>query len=85
MNYEKMKLPLNQTFKGDCVEDLNSLPEKSIDLIFAEPPCNLQLQNELHRPNMTKVDAVDGHWDEFESFVPFVSFVVKISYTPARL
>ncbi|MFH1906951.1 MAG: site-specific DNA-methyltransferase, partial [Chloroflexota bacterium] len=50
-----MELPLNQILKGDCVETLNSLPEKSIDLIFADPPYNLQLQNELHRPNMTKV------------------------------
>ena len=63
-----MSLPLNRILKGDCVETLNSLPEKSIDLIFADPPYNLQLQNELHRPNMTKVDAVDDHWDQFDSF-----------------
>src|SRR3970040_467167 len=69
-----MKLPLNQILKGDCVENLNSLPERSIDLIFADPPYNLQLQNELHRPNMTKVDAVDDHWDQFDSFEAYDEF-----------
>jgi len=68
------KLPLDQIVQGDCVEVLNSLPEKSIDLIFADPPYNLQLQNELHRPNMTKVDAVDDHWDQFESFASYDEF-----------
>ena len=69
-----MKLPLNQILKGDCVENLNSLPEKSIDLIFADPPYNLQLQNELHRPNMSKVDAVDDNWDKFDSFQAYDEF-----------
>ncbi len=69
-----MKLPLNQILKGDCVESLNSLPEKSIDLIFADPPYNLQLKNELHRPNMSKVDAVNDHWDQFVSFETYDEF-----------
>jgi modification methylase len=69
-----MKLPLNQILKGNCIESLNSLPEKSIDLIFADPPYNLQLQNELHRPNMTKVDAVNDHWDQFTSFEAYDEF-----------
>ena len=69
-----MKLPLNQILKGDCVEILNSLPEKSIDLIFADPPYNLQLQNELHRPNMTKVAAVNDPWDQFSSFESYDKF-----------
>jgi DNA modification methylase len=69
-----MQLPLNQIIKGDCVEVLKSLPEGSIDLIFADPPYNLQLQNELHRPNMTKVDAVTDHWDQFESFESYDEF-----------
>ena len=54
-----MKLPLNQILQGDCVEVLNSLPEKSVDLIFADPPYNLQLSQELYRPNMIRVDGVD--------------------------
>jgi modification methylase len=69
-----MTLPLNQILKGDCVENLNSLPEKSVDLIFADPPYNLQLRHELHRPNMTKVDAVNDHWDQFDSFEAYDAF-----------
>jgi modification methylase len=69
-----MALPLNQILKGDCIEVLDSLPEKSVDLIFADPPYNLQLQNELHRPDMTRVDAVDDHWDQFDSFASYDEF-----------
>ncbi len=69
-----MPLPLNQIFEGDCVEVLASLPEKCIDLIFADPPYNLQLHSELHRPNMTKVDAVGDAWDRFESFQAYDEF-----------
>jgi site-specific DNA-methyltransferase (adenine-specific) len=67
-------LPIDQIIQGDCVEVLNSLPEKSIDLIFADPPYNLQLQNDLYRPNMTKVDAVDDQWDKFASFDDYDKF-----------
>lgn len=69
-----MKLPLNQILPGDCVSVLNSLPEASVDLIFADPPYNLQLQNDLWRPNMTKVDAVDDEWDQFASFAEYDNF-----------
>ncbi len=69
-----MKLPLNTILQGDSVETLLSLPENSIDLVFADPPYNLQLQNELHRPNMTKVDAVNDEWDKFESFETYDKF-----------
>lgn len=69
-----MELPLNQILAGDCVENLNALPEKSIDLIFADPPYYLQLRNELHRPNMTRVDAVDDDWDKFESMSAYDEF-----------
>ena len=57
----------NRIIQGDCIEVLKGFPEKSIDLIFADPPYNLQLQNELHRPNMTKVDAVNDKWDNHEN------------------
>lgn len=67
-------LPLNQIIQGDCIEILNSLPEKSIDLIFADPPYNLQLSQELWRPNLTKVDAVDDTWDQFSSFEEYEAF-----------
>jgi len=71
------KLPLNQIIKDDCIEALNKIPEKSIDMIFADPPYNLQLQNELWRPNMTKVDAVDDKWDRFSSFEEYDIFSKK--------
>ncbi|MFH0965220.1 MAG: site-specific DNA-methyltransferase [Planctomycetota bacterium] len=51
-----------------------SFPEKSVDLIFADPPYNLQLEQELWRPNQTKVDAVDDHWDQFETFEQYDEF-----------
>jgi modification methylase len=61
-------LPLDQILHGDCIEILESFPDKSVDLIFADPPYNLQLRKDLWRPNMTKVDPVDDKWDQFESF-----------------
>ncbi len=67
-------LPFNNILKGDCVKVLNDLPENSVDLIFADPPYNLQLKNELYRPNMTKVDAVDDEWDQFDSFKAYDHF-----------
>ena len=67
-------LPVNQILSGDCVEALQKLPEKSVDLIFADPPYNLQLKNELYRPNMTRVDGVDESWDRFEDFKAYDDF-----------
>lgn len=67
-------MPINQIILGDCVEVLNSLPENSVDLIFADPPYNLQLQQDLWRPNMTKVDAVNDEWDQFNSFAEYDEF-----------
>lgn len=68
------ELPLNQILPGDCVDVLNQLPEKSVDLIFADPPYNLQLQQDLYRPNMTKVDAVNDGWDQFDSLAAYDEF-----------
>ena len=65
------KLPLDRILVGDNVEVLATLPEKSVDLIFADPPYNLQLGNDLYRPNMTKVDAVDDEWDQFADFAAY--------------
>ena len=67
-------LPLDQIIQGDSLEVLKTLPEKSIDLIFADPPYNLQLQNDLWRPNMTLVDAVNEEWDHFESLQAYDEF-----------
>ena len=71
---EQFSLPLDQILSGDCIELLNGLPENSVDLIFADPPYNLQLQNELWRPNRTRVAAVDDAWDQFDSFQAYDEF-----------
>jgi modification methylase len=67
-------LPLDQILAGDCVQIMNSLPAGSVDLIFADPPYNLQLKNTLHRPDNSKVDAVDDAWDQFDSFKAYDTF-----------
>ena len=59
---------------GDCIEVLDKLPEKSVKLVFADPPYNLQLKNELFRPNQTKVDGVSDSWDKFNSFFDYDEF-----------
>jgi modification methylase len=67
-------LPLNTILSGDCIEEMNGLPEASIDLIFADPPYNLQLRGDLHRPDNSQVDAVDDAWDSFASFATYDRF-----------
>ncbi len=67
-------LPLNQILAGDCIAVMNALPEASVDLIFADPPYNLQLRGDLHRPDNSRVDAVDDHWDQFSSFASYDAF-----------
>ena len=67
-------LPFDQIIQGDCIEVLATLPESSVDLIFADPPYNLQLRQELWRPNMTRVDAVDDAWDRFDGFQAYGDF-----------
>ena len=69
-------LPLNTILDGDCIEVMNSLPAKSVDLVFADPPYNLQLKGELHRPDNSKVDAVDDAWDQFGSFAHYDAFTM---------
>jgi modification methylase len=69
-----VELKPDSILKGDCVDVLRGLPEKSIDMIFADPPYNLQLGGELLRPNNSKVDAVDDHWDQFDSLQAYDKF-----------
>jgi DNA modification methylase len=68
------KLPLNQILNGNSIELLRALPECSVDMVFADPPYNLQLQNELYRPDRSKVDAVNNKWDQFSSFEEYDLF-----------
>src|SRR5690606_12410265 len=65
---------LDKIVLGDCIEELARLPAGSVDLVFADPPYNLQLQGELHRPNNTRVDGVDDAWDRFEDFAAYDAF-----------
>ena len=71
---EACALPLNQILPGDCVRVMNRLPEASVDLIFADPPYNLQLRGDLHRPDNSRVAAVDDAWDQFASFAAYDRF-----------
>jgi len=69
-----MDMPNNKIICGDCIEIMNKLPEKSVDLVFADPPYNLQLSQVLWRPDFSRVDAVDDDWDQFESFEAYDAF-----------
>ena len=68
------KLPLDQIVIGDCIESMNALPPNSVDLIFADPPYNLQLGGDLTRPDNSHVDAVNNDWDKFASFAAYDEF-----------
>jgi modification methylase len=78
-------LPLNRILAGDCIQAMNALPAASVDLIFADPPYNLQLKGELHRPDNSKVDAVDDHWDQFASFAAYDAFTKQWLAAAKRL
>ena len=64
----------NSVLVGDCAEEMARLPEASVDLVFADPPYNLQLGGELLRPNNTRVDGVDDAWDKFAGFAEYDRF-----------
>ena len=78
-------LPLNTILSGDCIDIMNSLPEASVDLIFADPPYNLQLKGDLHRPDNSRVDAVDDAWDQFASFKVYDNFTNALLKAARRL
>jgi modification methylase len=59
---------------GDCIAAMAELPEASVDLVFADPPYNLQLSGELRRPNHSRVDGVEAAWDRFDSFAAYDRF-----------
>ena len=67
-------LPIDTILVGDCIKHMNALPAGSVDLIFADPPYNLQLEQSLTRPDQSKVDAVDDDWDKFDSFAHYDIF-----------
>jgi modification methylase len=67
-------LPEGRILAGDCIEAMAALPAASVDLVFADPPYNLQLRGALHRPDNSRVDAVDDDWDRFEDFAAYDAF-----------
>ena len=69
-----LALNVDVILPGDCIEVMNALPAESVDLIFADPPYNLQLRGDLHRPDNSRVDAVDDDWDRFASFAAYDQF-----------
>src|SRR3954465_395040 len=68
------RLPLDEVIVGDCIAALERLPPESVDLVFADPPYNLQLEGALTRPDHSRVDAVDDDWDKFASFSHYDAF-----------
>jgi modification methylase len=67
-------VPSGGILVGDCVAEMAKLPAESVDLVFADPPYNLQLQGDLKRPDDSRVDAVDDDWDKFSSFAAYDAF-----------
>ncbi|AKR54509.1 Modification methylase [Devosia sp. H5989] len=79
------RLPIDTILVGDCIDHMNALPAGSVDLIFADPPYNLQLAEGLTRPDQSKVDAVDDDWDKFESFAHYDDFTRRWLKAARRL
>ena len=67
----------NKTINGDSLNELKKIPDESFDLIFSDPPYNLQLRNRLIRPDRSKVDAVNDKWDQFENFKVYDDFTMN--------
>lgn len=70
-------LKFDTIYQGDCIDVMNSLPAKSVDVIFADPPYNMQLGGDLCRPDCSRVDAVNDEWDKFASFKAYDEFSVR--------
>ncbi len=68
---------LNQIVNGDSIKLLKKIPDKSFDLVFADPPYNMQIGEKLKRPDNSKVNGVDDKWDQFESFKHYDNFCLK--------
>ncbi len=74
VSFESAPAPSSRVVLGDCVAELAKLPRGSVDLVFADPPYNLQLGGDLKRPDDSRVDAVDDDWDKFSSFAAYDDF-----------
>ena len=71
MNTEQLK---NKILNNDCIKELKKIPDKSFDLIFSDPPYNLQIGGKLKRPDDSKVNGVDDKWDQFKNFEQYDNF-----------
>ena len=71
---EAVELPLGRILDGDCVEAMRALPDACVDMVFADPPYNLQLGGDLNRPDGSHVDAVTDAWDKFDNFAAYDAF-----------
>ena len=73
----KVDIKRNHIYRGDSISVLKGLPSESVDFVFAAPPYNLQLKNELSRPDSSTVSAVNDEWDQFESFQKYDQFTMN--------
>lgn len=69
-----VELPLDRIVMGDCIATMRALPDACVDMVFADPPYNLQLGGDLFRPEGGRVDAVDNDWDKFDSLATYDAF-----------
>jgi modification methylase len=74
MTSNKLENFVDRIIEGDSIERMRELPDGAVDMVFADPPYNLQLKNELTRPDNSKVDAVNDDWDKFQSFAAYDEF-----------
>ncbi len=70
----RRKPPVDQIVQADCVAELARMPDECFDMCFADPPYNLQLQGELHRPDRSRVNGVEDTWDQFDSMSAYDEF-----------
>ena len=75
MNLKKSKI-LNKIFNGNCLKELKKIPDKTFDLVFADPPDNMQIGETVTRPDASKVRGVDDKWDQFKSFKKYDEFTI---------
>ena len=68
---------VNKIFNGDTLQLIKKIPDKSFDLIFADPPYNMQISENLRRPDNSKVNGVDDKWDKFKSFDQYDKFCIE--------
>ncbi|HEX8444102.1 MAG TPA: site-specific DNA-methyltransferase [Allosphingosinicella sp.] len=70
----RLDLPVGRILESDCIAAMAALPDASVDMVFADPPYNLQLGGDLFRPEGGRVDAVDDDWDKFDTFEAYDRF-----------